>query len=132
MTTYGYEKTILPSAGGRLSQIDRPRLLKREARPKHNGFHIRPDRALTGWQIVNPVEKRPLLALASLVAQRAEQTAAREREAAVASAQQHTHRTPEQEEESRLFEEQSELLASLQWEDPNRLFDSVDVRQPRP
>ena len=126
MTTYGYETTIVPSGFGlarKLTQVARPRPLS-APKPKHNGYFVRPDRALTVWQIVNPIDKdtsRSLHALAALVA---EQAASREKKEArrerVLSAE-------EIADEKRLFAQQAEILGKLQWEDPSEFFDSIDT-----
>lgn len=122
MTTYGYETKIVPGGlGGRLTQLALPRSVSAQPRQKHNAFGIRPDRGLTVWQIVNPVEKQSLLALAALVQQ---QAAARE--TAEVKVQRVLSAT-ERDAEARLFEEQAELLGRLQWEDPTEFFDVIDV-----
>ena len=123
MTTYGYETRIVPAGyGGHLAQVSRPRPLS-APKPKHNGYFIRPDRSLTVFQIVNPIDKEKSRSLHALAALVAEQAATRMKTEA------HRERvlsTEEIEDEKRLFAEQAELLAKLQWEDPSEFFDAID------
>ena len=125
MTTYGYElRLVKEQLPGSLRSILSPRAVPRPIapflRPKFNEFSIRPDRALTVWQIQHPVEGGGA-SLAQLSA--LEQQMDVQREAA-----RRDGRTFEEiREEDNLFAEQAEALSTLQWENPHAFFDKIDV-----
>lgn len=126
MTTFGYEmrlvKEMVPGVRNGLALSPRavPRPMRMTPRPKHNEFTIRPDRALTVWQIQHPAGAEGS-SLAHLSAVESKMDRHREMARQMGRSYEEVHA------EEKLFEDQADILATLQWENPRSFFDKIDV-----
>ena len=115
LTTYGYAMLITKNRG-KLAFEAKPRPIRTGERERFDAYIIRPERALTVYQIIHKAGNAPLSHLAELAKQ---QGTLRETAPLGCSLE-------ELEAERKLFDEQAEVLATLQWENPLAIFDSID------